>query len=590
MSNKLSQEQLAGRMLHGGFERKAPAVQRLPDPVADTPMYLTLDDIAPYDTNPRTTRNEKYDEIKQSIRERGLDHPPSITRRPGADKFMIRDGGNTRLTILRELWQETKDERYYRLHCLFRPWNAERGELVVLTGHLAENDVRGDLMFIERAVGVDRARQLYEQENGGQAISQRELARRLKADGYPISHSHISRMQETIRVLLPAIPTLLYSGLGKHQVEKLLSLHSAAEQVWNDWLAEKGPDAEVPNTEFEPLFQNVLNTFENNDTQEFVYRSVQDELIGQMALLTGVGYESILRALDDKQKGLRRSNLIPLPEALPEELAAESVQTLPAPLAGETTPPAAATPTREARDRATPTTPPSQPKSVPAPTDTGTGNADAASTEHLSDEERQARIDGHIVTPVQTSARVEQIRRQIAAADGETLPDFNANALVSIPVQAGGLHPISDVWYIERVNNFPHELRPICADLAREIASLAGLDPALIQSAAGGLGFTCEEPAEDQLDALSDAAFHAKLLLQSLSGVWLVALQVDPEQTRAAVVEFEFAAQLGALLLGQPARADQPAQLADRLSDAAVVKLFRLIRLGRRLVELETEA
>lgn len=579
--SKLSPEQLSQRMMQGSFQRQAPSVQRLPDPVADTPMYLTLDDIVPYDTNPRTTKNEKYDEIKQSIRERGLDHPPSITRRPGADKFMIRDGGNTRLTILRELWQETHDERYHRLHCLFRPWNAERGELVVLTGHLAENDVRGDLMFIERAVGVDQARHLYEQENGGEAISQRELVRRLKADGYPVSQSHISKMQETIRVLLPAIPALLYSGLGKPQIEKLLSLHSAAEQIWKQVLAERSVETQVP-TEFEPLFQNVLSNADG-DAQEFAYRPVQDELIGQMANVTGAGYEHILRLLDEQQRGQRRSNILPVPEVLPGEQSNATGQ--PTPVAGpdSTNKDAAA---KTGNDQGS-LPAPSQPTPEAARTDDG---AQTLPAENLPDEERQTRIDGHIVTPVQTSPRVEQMRRQVAAANGETLPDFNSNALVSIPVQAGGLHPISDVWYIERVINFPHELRPICAELAREIATLSGLDKTLIQDVAGGIGFTCEEPAEEQLDALSDAAFHTKLLLQSLSGIWMIALQDNPEQTRAAIDEFEFAAQLGSLLMGQPARAGHSAQLAERLSDAALVKLFRLIRLGRRLVELEVEA
>ncbi|MFX5595417.1 hypothetical protein ABTD92_22440, partial [Acinetobacter baumannii] len=74
------------------------------------------------------------------------------------------------------------------------PWDKQRGEIIALTGHLAENDLKGDLKFIERAIGVKKAKVLYEQESGGENISQRELARRLKADGYPVSQSHISKM------------------------------------------------------------------------------------------------------------------------------------------------------------------------------------------------------------------------------------------------------------------------------------------------------------------------------------------------------------------------------------------------------------
>ncbi|EJS3854651.1 hypothetical protein N1Z81_006876, partial [Pseudomonas aeruginosa] len=41
------------------------------------------------------------------------------------------------------------------------------------------------------------------------------------------------------------------------------------------------------------------------------------------------------------------------------------------------------------------------------------------------------------------------------------------------------------------------------------------------------------------------------------------------------------------LLLGQPTTGDQPSSQAGRLNDEALVKLFRIIRLARRLVDLE---
>ncbi len=91
-----------------GFGRAGPVAGALTDPVADTPMVVTLDELRPYELDPRLTRNPLYDEIKASIRERGLDAPPPITRRPGSDHYIIRNGGNTRPAILRELWAETE--------------------------------------------------------------------------------------------------------------------------------------------------------------------------------------------------------------------------------------------------------------------------------------------------------------------------------------------------------------------------------------------------------------------------------------------------------------------------------------------------
>lgn len=46
------------------------------DPIADTALVLSIDEVLPWEDNPRTTRNPKYDELKESIRNRGLDTPP----------------------------------------------------------------------------------------------------------------------------------------------------------------------------------------------------------------------------------------------------------------------------------------------------------------------------------------------------------------------------------------------------------------------------------------------------------------------------------------------------------------------------------
>jgi len=182
---EVSPKNLADTLLAGGFERNFPSASVLTDPIVDTPMVVTLDELRPYDHDPRVKRNPAYEEIKASIRERGLDAAPAITRRPCEPYYIIRNGGNTRLAILRELWSETKDERFFRISCLFRPW-PERGEIITLTGHLAENELRGNLTFIERALGVERARELYEQETD-KPLSKAELTRRLNADGYPTS-------------------------------------------------------------------------------------------------------------------------------------------------------------------------------------------------------------------------------------------------------------------------------------------------------------------------------------------------------------------------------------------------------------------
>jgi len=240
-------------------------------PVGDTPMVVSLDQLRPYELNPRVIRNPLYDELKASIRGRGLDQPPAITRRPDEQHFIIRNGGNTRLSILGELWQETHEERFFRIHCLFRPWQSESHALL---GHLAESDLHGQLTFIERALAVARLKDMLQEPD--KSLSQRELSARLSQDGYPISQSHISRMFDALEYLLPAIPQVLYAGLGKPAIERLISLRRRAESVWNQYFG----DAH----EFALLWFAVLSAFDG-EKPELDSSELQDELIAKMAVI-----------------------------------------------------------------------------------------------------------------------------------------------------------------------------------------------------------------------------------------------------------------------------------------------------------------
>ena len=80
---EMTPRDMADKLLAAGFQRTGPTATTLSDPIADTPMNVTLDQLHPYDHDPRVKRNPAYEEIKASIRERGLDAPPAITRRPG---------------------------------------------------------------------------------------------------------------------------------------------------------------------------------------------------------------------------------------------------------------------------------------------------------------------------------------------------------------------------------------------------------------------------------------------------------------------------------------------------------------------------
>ena len=81
-------------------------------PVDDNAITLRVTDIQPYEKNPRQAANPLFDTIKASIRQRGMDAPLKVTRRPGATHYVVAAGGNTRLLAQLQLWQETADPRF----------------------------------------------------------------------------------------------------------------------------------------------------------------------------------------------------------------------------------------------------------------------------------------------------------------------------------------------------------------------------------------------------------------------------------------------------------------------------------------------
>ena len=210
---------------HFGQERTAPASS---DPIATTPMLVPVADIDYYDRNPRRVPNGQFDQIKRSIAIAGMEQPLTITRRPGAPRYMVFKGGNTRLRALKELSGETADERFERIHCIYVPWTSETDALL---GHLKENDLRGDLCFIDRALAVRELRVLLEADSGRQ-ISQRQLSDALNERGYSVGRTMIQWMDYAVDVLHAALPLALNSGIGRPQVERIRGLERAFTECW----------------------------------------------------------------------------------------------------------------------------------------------------------------------------------------------------------------------------------------------------------------------------------------------------------------------------------------------------------------------
>jgi ParB family protein of integrating conjugative element (PFGI_1 class) len=223
------------------------------DPRHDCQIELKVDEIRPYEHNPRRANNAKFAEIKESIRSTGIRNPLTVTRRPGNQHFIVEAGGNTRLLAVQQLWAETRDPRFEKLTVLFRPWQSEGH---VLVAHLIENEQRGEMTFWDKANGVVALKARFEEEKG-RTLSLRQLEDELKAAGFPVNTAtlaHYLYATARLRILGDAIPAL--SGLDVKTLQPRLNLLKRYAQL-RDALDEATLYALV----FEPVFRRHADAY-----------------------------------------------------------------------------------------------------------------------------------------------------------------------------------------------------------------------------------------------------------------------------------------------------------------------------------------
>ena len=226
MANKKpTAEQVRNVLSVGAFEKRRQVDET--DPIEPISMRLHIDQVAPYDRNPRKSRNPEYESILESLRANGQEEALTVTRRPGDEKYMIKRGGNTRLEIMRMLYHEAGDTRFEYIDCLFKPWVSE-SECIV--GHLIENSTQGPMTLIDKARGYRDFKREYEREHGV-SLGQRKLAALLREQGAAINPTALGLYDYALDVLEPAIPRTLADGLGKAQVEKLRRMEQAFRRL-----------------------------------------------------------------------------------------------------------------------------------------------------------------------------------------------------------------------------------------------------------------------------------------------------------------------------------------------------------------------
>ena len=188
-------------------------------------IKLTIDQVEAYSNNTRLRPNPKESEIKESILRQGLNNPLGVTKRHNAAKYIIAKGGNTRLKVLKELYQETGDEQFFRVECFYITYT---NELDLLAGHYSENESRGDMSFIEKSLLASKIISEVRQPEDGY----RELSKKLKIIGVSAHYTTLPMMMYAVHRLYPLIPEALTCGLGRPAVSKIANLEKNIKRLF----------------------------------------------------------------------------------------------------------------------------------------------------------------------------------------------------------------------------------------------------------------------------------------------------------------------------------------------------------------------
>lgn len=510
-------------------------------------ITVTLDKLRPYEHNPRKTRNPNFEMIKESIRRRGLDHKPNVTRRPGEDFYIIADGGNTRIQALKELFTETQDPRFWSISCEYKPWQGDsadsvEAELNILIGHLIENDTRADLSFIEKALGILQAKEYYEKKLE-KSLSARELSTKLEKDGYIIHQTLISKMERCVAYLYPHIPDVLFRGLGHTQIDKLLAIRNNADEVWHHYHLEV-------DTPFEDIWASSLASC--NDDVPFQARDFQDKLIIQMAdLLEGkTTYESLYLEIDlDERKfkkiAAKQHEIENHVEHSLEQIIQHQEEVKLKPIASTISKPTEKNTSDTKESAITPTVSFTAQNEDSSIDEELTSNVVSIFDELPSSDEQ---TDSELLT---------QISQNFGLTPGMSIQEQREKRAMGngLSFACCGRQPVEDIWQIYPARNYRSE----AYSLALDIAESANIEDLVEHVTKTPVDYSYRmKPNNGSLSSYASFIYHLLSMLQTN----------DFSQSVSCSLDSQF--------LFNP-------QLDSGIDDIALVKIFRLIRIVRHL-------
>ena len=218
-------------------------------------LNLSVNDIDFFDKNPRRQHDEElYGQIKASIRASGVQHPVHVTRRPDSGKYILAQGGNTRLKIVKELYEETGDARFASIPCIYIEYTNDED---IQIAHLIENEQRADMVFWDKACAYAEIRDML-QEKSAETLGLRKLVDAFSSYGLSISFSKLS---------LFFFATDNLSALGKFCNDLSLSKTTEIRKQYNELLGQLAFEHET-GTAFADFWESTLDRWHSEHIEE----------------------------------------------------------------------------------------------------------------------------------------------------------------------------------------------------------------------------------------------------------------------------------------------------------------------------------
>ncbi len=299
---------------------ETPEFNKHGDSIRPVIKTIPVNQIDQYSFNPRKVDNNLFKEIKQSIQEIGLQQMFSVVRNPDTKRYILNKGGNTRLKVIKQLFQETKEDRFGAIQCVVEPWDGEINKTQAVIAHLVENETRGELILVDKAKALVELEKEFKKEseesldssnnyktkhtkkeckeslhssnnyktkhtkkeckeslhssNNYKTKHTKPFLEYLASNGYPVSKAQLSVFRFTASKLVGNLDYFLNQGLGSPQIIKIRGVYNNLKRLIKD--------TSYDDQSLDKDFSAALKKY-NKTKKSFDFENLLDTLIEQLS-------------------------------------------------------------------------------------------------------------------------------------------------------------------------------------------------------------------------------------------------------------------------------------------------------------------